>query len=130
MEIRAFPKVKNSVVGTKFQMSSKFHFPYGKHISPNSLINHWNLRKWNISFIILSLKCDTSCVNSSFSFQQWNLNLGINFPNSYIDWKLEDLNFGIRLHFPILNKFFRIHKEIENWHFWILYYIILYRWHF
>ena len=35
-----------------------------KHIFPISLINSWNLRKWNISFIMLSLKYDNLCVNS------------------------------------------------------------------
>ena len=57
---RAFPKAKYSVVCTEFPMGSKFHFPNGKFIFPNSfsLINTSNSRKLNISFTILSLKHD------------------------------------------------------------------------
>ena len=98
---RASPKVKNSVICPKFQMGSKIRFSQWKQISPNSLIISWKLRKWNISFIMLRLKCGQPCVNSLSYLQQWNLNLDISFPNSSIDLKLGVLNLGLTLYFQV-----------------------------
>ena len=88
-------------------MSSKFHFFSQLKIYFSQLLIHfWYLRKWNISFIILSLKCGQPCVNSPSYFQQWNLNLEITFSNSSIDSKLGLWNLGLRLAvFPSFSQF-------------------------
>ena len=74
----------------------------------------WNLRKWNISFIRLSLKCVQPCVNSHFFFSTVKLELGDTFSKFISRFKV-----GLMLYSPILSKFFWIHKETENWNFWI-----------
>ena len=84
-----------------FQWIQNSIFPNWKHIFDNSLINFWNLRKWNISFIMLSLKCGQPCVNPPSYFQQWNLNCVITFPNSSIDSKLRLWNLGLRQCFQV-----------------------------
>ena len=110
-------------------------------IFPNWLINSWNLRKWNISLIMLSSKRGQPCVNSQSYFQQWNLNQGITFPNSSTYSKLGLWNLGLRLYFQVfpnsqtdrklgflkitlagLLNFSQFMEEIENWDFWILAY--------
>ena len=40
-----------------YQWAQNSIFPNGKHTFSHSLINSWNLSKWNISLIMLSLKC-------------------------------------------------------------------------
>ena len=53
--------------------------PSGKYVLPNSLINFWNLTKWNILFIMISLKCGQPCVNFPTLFSTVKLKLGHHF---------------------------------------------------
>ena len=69
-------------------MVQNYIFPNRKHFLLNLLKSSWNLRKWNIWFIMLSLKCDQPCVNFPTYFQQWNLNWDTPFHNSSIDTKI------------------------------------------
>ena len=88
------------MVYAKFWVQN-FIFPNGKQILPNSLINSWNLKKWNNSFIMSSLNCGQPCLNFPSYFQQWNLNKNIAFHNSFTDSRLGILNLGPRLYLQV-----------------------------
>ena len=110
--VRAGPIQRSKILwyAQNFAWVQNFIFPNGKHILPNSLINSWNSRKWNISFIMLRLKYGQPCVKSTSYFPRWNLNLDIIFTNSSIHLKV--LNLGLRLYFQVFLKSQRYWKLV------------------
>ena len=78
-----------------------FIFPNGKQIFPNSLTNFWDLKKWNISFIMLSLKCWHPKFPIFFSIVK--LKLGHKFSQSIYRFKIVWLlNLSLSLYFQVL----------------------------
>ena len=94
-----------------FQWVQNYSFPKENCIFPNSLINSWNLRKWNISFIMLSLKCGWRCVNSPHFIFNGKFH---HFIYRFKNWDLWIFVLDCTA------KFFPIHKEIENCDVWML----------
>ena len=75
---------------SEFPMCSKFDFPSGKHIFPNSFINS-QIRGNGIShslYVKVEMWTAWFYINYVSYFQQWNSDKDINVPNSSIDSKL------------------------------------------
>ena len=87
-EVEKKPRDEGGRFESEDTMVQNYIFPNRKHFLLNLLKSSWNLRKWNIWFIMLSLKCDQPCVNFPTYFQQWNLNWDTPFHNSSIDTKI------------------------------------------
>ena len=101
-------------------MDSKFHFSqwktyFSQFIDKFLKFEEMEYPIYHIKFEMWSALCKFPILISTVSLKSRQT-----FPNSAIDSKLELWNLGRRLYFLILSKFFRIHKEIENWDFWIL----------